>query len=197
MLLPMAEFERFNTLATAVGTPADVSISIHTILLPSWRQGACRDVCRPSVLKYACYVTSTVYTASLNKQQPAWINSCVLSSLGCRNVTGERVSNVMRLLLHNLAPGPPSPLSNGDEGLLARGVKLTTYVHLAPRLRTREAIPPLPQYVFMALYLVKHRGNLTAEFTSGYHVKLLNIPVDRNQAEFRLSRFSSVPHVKN
>jgi hypothetical protein len=34
-------------------------------------------------------------------------------------------------------------------------MKLTTYPHLVPRLRTHEAIPPLPQYVFTAWYLIK------------------------------------------
>jgi hypothetical protein len=39
-------------------------------------------------------------------------------------------------------------------------VKLTTHLHLVPRLRTRGAIPPLNQYVFMAWYLVKHMDTL-------------------------------------
>jgi hypothetical protein len=30
-----------------------------------------------------------------------------------------------------------------------------------PKSRIREAIPPLPQYVFMAWCLVKHRDNFT------------------------------------
>jgi hypothetical protein len=36
-------------------------------------------------------------------------------------------------------------------------MKLTTLLHLAPRLRMLVAIPPLPQYVFMAWCLVIHR----------------------------------------
>jgi hypothetical protein len=36
-------------------------------------------------------------------------------------------------------------------------MKLTTYLHLMPRSRMHGAITPLPQYVFMALCLVKHR----------------------------------------
>jgi hypothetical protein len=43
----------------------------------------------------------------------------------------------------------------------AGGVKLTTHLHLAPRLRMRVAISPIPQYVFMAWCLVKHRDNFT------------------------------------
>jgi hypothetical protein len=35
------------------------------------------------------------------------------------------------------------------------------HLHLVPRLRMRGAIPPLPQYVFMACCLVKHRDNFT------------------------------------
>jgi len=52
--------------------------------------------------------------------------------------------------------GPPSlPSKSG------RGVKLTTYLHLVPRLRMRGAIQPLPQYVLMGWCLVKkHRDNL-------------------------------------
>jgi hypothetical protein len=40
-------------------------------------------------------------------------------------------------------------------------VKLTTHLHLVPRSRMRGAILPLPQYVFMALCLVKHRDKST------------------------------------
>jgi hypothetical protein len=38
-------------------------------------------------------------------------------------------------------------------------MKLTTHLHLLPRSRMREAIPLLPQYVFMTWCLVKHRDN--------------------------------------
>jgi hypothetical protein len=41
------------------------------------------------------------------------------------------------------------------------GVKLTTHFHLVPRSRIRGVILPLPQYVFMAWYLVKHRDKFT------------------------------------
>jgi hypothetical protein len=58
--------------------------------------------------------------------------------------------------------GPPSLLSNGYRGLFpwglnGRGVKLTTNLHLVPRSRMRGAIPPLPQYTFMAWCLIKRR----------------------------------------
>jgi len=44
---------------------------------------------------------------------------------------------------------PTSLLYNGNRGLFSReksdwGVKLTTLLHLVPRLRMRGAIPPLP-----------------------------------------------------
>jgi hypothetical protein len=41
-------------------------------------------------------------------------------------------------------------------------MKLTTHLHLVPRSKNCGAIPPLPQYVFMAWYLVdlvRHRDN--------------------------------------
>jgi hypothetical protein len=41
-------------------------------------------------------------------------------------------------------------------------VKLTTHLHVMPRSRMRGAIPPLPQYVFMAWCLVKHSDNFTS-----------------------------------
>jgi hypothetical protein len=51
------------------------------------------------------------------------------------------------------------------------GVKLTTHLHLAPRLRSRGAIAPLPPYVIMEWYLFKHSDfTFTVPFT-------LDIPV--------------------
>jgi hypothetical protein len=47
-------------------------------------------------------------------------------------------------------------------------MKLTTHFHLVPRLRIHAATTPLPQYVFMTWYLVKHRDNFV--FTVGYGV---------------------------
>jgi len=46
-----------------------------------------------------------------------------------------------------------------------RSVNLTTHIHLAPRSIMRGAIPPLPQYFYMAWCLVKHRDNFTFTFT--------------------------------
>jgi hypothetical protein len=40
-----------------------------------------------------------------------------------------------------------------------RGVKLTTHLQLVLRSRMHGAIPPLPQYVFMAWCLAKYREN--------------------------------------
>jgi hypothetical protein len=42
-------------------------------------------------------------------------------------------------------------------------VKLTTYIHLVPRLRMRGAIPPVVQFVSMALCLVKWRDMYNVE----------------------------------
>jgi hypothetical protein len=45
--------------------------------------------------------------------------------------------------------------------MLNRGVKLTTHLHLVPTSRMRGgAIPPLPQYAFMALCSVKAQVKL-------------------------------------
>jgi len=54
------------------------------------------------------------------------------------------------------------------------GVRLTTYLHLVPRLRMRGAIPPFTTsvrgvllrmgYVYMVWYLVKHRVSLPFTF---------------------------------
>jgi len=58
-----------------------------------------------------------------------------------------------------------SLLSNGYRGQSGRGVELTTHLHLVQRSRTRGAIPPLPLYVFIAWWLVKHKGNFAFTFT--------------------------------
>jgi hypothetical protein len=44
-------------------------------------------------------------------------------------------------------------------------VKLTNYLHIVPRSKMLGAIPPLPQYIFMAWCLVKHREKFTFTFT--------------------------------
>jgi hypothetical protein len=44
-------------------------------------------------------------------------------------------------------------------------MKLTTHLHVIPRLRMREAIPPRPLYIFMMWYLVKHTENFTFYFS--------------------------------
>jgi hypothetical protein len=55
-------------------------------------------------------------------------------------------------------------------GIAAGGVKLTTHLRLVPRSRMSGAIPPFPQYVFMAC-LVKHRYN----FTFTFYLKLYKV----------------------
>jgi hypothetical protein len=43
-------------------------------------------------------------------------------------------------------------------------MKATTHLHLQPRSRNAWSYTPLPQYVFMAWCLVKHRDNFTFTF---------------------------------
>jgi hypothetical protein len=59
--------------------------------------------------------------------------------------------------------GPTDLLSNGYRRLFHRewsswGVNLTTHIHLMPRLSIHGAIPPLPQFAFMAWCSVKSTG---------------------------------------
>jgi hypothetical protein len=54
--------------------------------------------------------------------------------------------------------GPPSLLSNEYR---VPGMKLTIHLHLVPRSRMLGAIPPLPQYAFMAWCPVKAQGQLS------------------------------------
>jgi len=58
-----------------------------------------------------------------------------------------------------------------------RGVKLTTHLHLVPMTRMCGAIPPLPQYIFMAWFLVKHRDNFTFALTT---TTKINVGLRRN-----------------
>jgi hypothetical protein len=55
----------------------------------------------------------------------------------------------------------PGALSLGCRG---PGAKLTTHLHLAPRSRMRGAIPPLPQYDFMAWCSVNAQGQVSFNF---------------------------------
>jgi hypothetical protein len=51
----------------------------------------------------------------------------------------------------------PQKCTNGHRGQSGRGVKLTIHLQLVPRLRMHGTMPSLPQYVFMAWRLIKHR----------------------------------------
>jgi hypothetical protein len=69
--------------------------------------------------------------------------------------------------LHRVQNGSeahPASYPMGSMGSF-QGVKLTTHLYLVPSHRMRGAIPPLPQYVFMAWCLVKHRDNFTFTFS--------------------------------
>jgi hypothetical protein len=69
-------------------------------------------------------------------------------------------------LHHHIQNGSGAHLASYPMGTraLSLGVKLTTHLHLVPRSRLHGAIPPLPQYVFIAWCLVKHRDNFTFTF---------------------------------
>jgi hypothetical protein len=78
-----------------------------------------------------------------------------------------RINGVGSSVLKTLSPY--SLLLNGCRGLVpwalsGRSVKLTTHLHLVLRSGVRGAIPSLPQYVFMAWRLVKHRDKFTYAF---------------------------------
>jgi hypothetical protein len=72
------------------------------------------------------------------------------------------------------------------QGLLPWGwssqvVKLTTHLHLVPRSSIHGTTPPLPQYVFMAWRLVKHRDNFTFTFTFTFFTVFSNNMIIRRK----------------
>jgi hypothetical protein len=78
-------------------------------------------------------------------------------------------------------------------------VKLTTHLHLVPRLRMRGAIPPLPirvhsvvlwlstGYVFMMWYLVKVRDKFTLSYHGVQRIKFLS-----HRATWHSTRFTTI-----
>jgi hypothetical protein len=86
--------------------------------------------------------------------------------------SGVRIPTGAGNLYHPIQAGSgahPASYPMGTMGSFPGGkapgiVKLTTHLHLVPRLIMRGAIPPLPQYVFMAWCLVKHKENFTCTF---------------------------------
>jgi hypothetical protein len=50
-------------------------------------------------------------------------------------------------------------------------MKITTHIHLAPRLRKGGVIPPLSQYVFRAWYLIKYRNNFILQRSWGRYLR--------------------------
>jgi hypothetical protein len=67
------------------------------------------------------------------------------------------------------------------------------HLHLVPRSRMRGAIPPLPQYVFTAWCLVKHRDN----FTSYLYYGLLIASVLQRRTRVTLFSVRSAHHFGN
>jgi len=84
----------------------------------------------------------------------------VVQSVGARRLELNAGSNGIFSLDHSVQTGSGAhqascPMGTGDlSRRRGRGAKLTTHLHLVPRLRKRGAIPPLPQYVFMTWCLV-------------------------------------------
>jgi hypothetical protein len=73
------------------------------------------------------------------------------------------------------------------EVLSGRGVRLTTHLHLVPRLRIRGAIPPLTQYVSLAWCLVKHRDDFSFIFQSVYEEDFTKLSIDESFFAFSFS----------
>jgi hypothetical protein len=106
----------------------------------------------------------------------SWIVSSV--SIVTRSPTGRPgsipVMAKMLCLRYRIQTGsgghPAScPMGTGDSflGIKRPGREADHSLSLVPRLRMGRAIPPLPQYVFMAWFLVKHRDNFAYGLDDG------------------------------
>jgi hypothetical protein len=84
--------------------------------------------------------------------QAGWLGIWVLA----------RAGNFLFTTTSTLALGPTQPPIQWVPEALSLGqvMKLTTHLHLAPRSRICGAIPPLPQYAFIAWCSVKAQGRL-------------------------------------
>jgi hypothetical protein len=67
----------------------------------------------------------------------------------------QRLGNLLFTTASRLALEPNQSHVQWESGALSLVVKLTTYLHLVPRLRMFGAIPPLPHYALKAWRLVK------------------------------------------
>jgi hypothetical protein len=70
------------------------------------------------------------------------------------------------------ALGPTQPPIQWVPGALSLVVKRSgreADLHVVPRSRMRGAIPPLPQHIFIARCLVKHRDNFTFTIVEALH----------------------------
>jgi hypothetical protein len=76
-----------------------------------------------------------------------------------------------------MALGPTQPPIQWVPGALFLGVKLTTHPHLLPWSKNDGAIPPLPQYAFMAWCSAKAQGQLYLYLTDNQSLEdeLLNM----------------------
>jgi hypothetical protein len=94
-----------------------------------------------------------------------WLSQYSDNAEGC--TTGIRVpaAVVMGFFVFDTvsrsALWPTQPPIQWVPWLKRPGREADHYLHLVPRLRMHGAIPPLPQYVLMALCLIKRRDNCT------------------------------------
>jgi hypothetical protein len=105
---------------------------------------------------YDIYVFTQYVTISIDKSQDS---SVVQRWATCWMIGGSSPCRGWEIFSSPLHPdqlwGPPSLLSYGYQGALSLGVKqlgtkLATHLHLVLRSRMLGAIPPFPQYNFMA-----------------------------------------------
>jgi len=79
---------------------------------------------------------------------------------------GEIIGDHQYEFWRNRSTQPPIQLVPGAISPGLKDVKLTIHFLLVSSSRLRGAIPPPPQYVFIAWYLVKHRDNFTLPYWS-------------------------------
>jgi hypothetical protein len=84
-----------------------------------------------------------------------------------------------------MALGPTQPHIQWVPGSLSLGVKrpgrkLTIHLHLLQKSRMRGAISPLPQYVFTAWCLVKHRDNFNFTLVNKLRIPYISVKLHRS-----------------
>jgi hypothetical protein len=97
--------------------------------------------------------------------------------------------------------GPPSLISNGYWGpfpleYTARGVTLTTRLHLVPRLQICEVMPRHHPYVFNAYRLINHRDNCILRVVLNLYTYLLLVSQHKSKHEGRWA-FHTLPRTSS